>query len=333
VEIPKDLREAIEAAVAGVPTRDLTEVVDRLIGRYRAETAATEPILGTPDEVAGYAAYRMPATFAAVRSALGQLVRAHPGLAPRTQLDLGGGTGAAVWAASAAFASLTEVTVLEQVAAVLAVGRRIAAVADSATVRGTDWRQTTVDSELPGADLVTVSYVLGELSESAQDRLVRAAASAAAEMVVLIEPGTPRGYARIIAARTTLVEQGFAVLAPCPHSAACPMVPGRDWCHFGARVNRSGLHRKLKAGDLSYEDEKFSFVAASRTAAAGSGWGRVVRRPAQRKGLVSLAVCTTPPAIATELVSKRQGDRYRAARDVEWGDPWPTPPPPPDLLT
>jgi ribosomal protein RSM22 (predicted rRNA methylase) len=335
VEIPKDLREAIEAAVAGVPIRDLTEVVDRLIGRYRTETAAAEPILGTPDEVAGYAAYRMPATFAAVRSALGQLVRAHPGLAPRTQLDLGGGTGGAVWAASAAFGSLAEITALDHVAAVLAVGRRIASVADSAAVRGADWRQATVDSDFPdspgspdfpgfpGADLVTVSYVLSELSEAAQDRLVRRAASAAAELVVLVEPGTPRGYARIMAARTTLIGLGFAVLAPCPHSAACPLVAGKDWCHFGARVNRSGLHRKLKAGELSYEDEKFSFVAAGRTPVVGSGAGRVVRRPAQRKGLVSLAVCTTPPAIVTELVSKRQGDRYRAARDVDWGDPWP----------
>jgi ribosomal protein RSM22 (predicted rRNA methylase) len=26
--------------------------------------------------------------------------------------------------------------------------------------------------------------------------------------------------------------------------------------------------------------------------------------------------------VATDLVSKRQGERYKAARDVTWGDTW-----------
>ncbi|MFD3918090.1 small ribosomal subunit Rsm22 family protein [Streptomyces sp. NPDC058595] len=25
------------------------------------------------------------------------------------------------------------------------------------------------------------------------------------------------------------------VAAPCPHSGACPIEPGTDWCHFAAR--------------------------------------------------------------------------------------------------
>jgi len=52
----------------------------------------------------------------------------------------------------------------------------------------------------------------------------------------------------------------------------------------------------------------------------------VLRRPQHRKGLVSLRVCTPDPGVASELVSKRLGDRYKAARDVSWGDPWPQDP-------
>jgi ribosomal protein RSM22 (predicted rRNA methylase) len=340
MEIPKDLREAIDQAVAGIPGRDLAAVVERLIERYRAGGVAVEPILAGATDAAAYAAYRMPATFAAVRAALGQL--AGRGLAPQSQLDLGGGTGSALWAAADRFRTLVTATVLDRVPATLDLGRRIAAGADAKVVRGAAWRQDTVDSELPRADLVTLSYVLSELSEEDLTAVVRRAASTAAELVVIVEPGTPAGYRRILLARTELLEAGLTVLAPCPHQHACPLAAGRDWCHFAARVSRSALHRRLKAAELSYEDEKFSFVAAARGGAAGGGVarggaagggvaregaaaaaGRVIRRPVQRKGLVSLEVCASDPGVATQLVPRSQTDRYRAARDLTWGDAWP----------
>jgi ribosomal protein RSM22 (predicted rRNA methylase) len=176
-----------------------------------------------------------------------------------------------------------------------------------------------VDAVDHHADLVTVSYVLSELSGPDQADLVRRAALAAEQAVVVVEPGTPAGYRRILAARDVLVSLGLPIAAPCPHDAACPLT-GSDWCHFGARINRSALHRRLKGADLSYEDEKFSYVAAGP--AGSEGWARVLRRPQHRKGLVSLRVCTPDPGIATDLVSRRQGERYKVARDVAWGDPW-----------
>ena len=314
MELPADLRAGIEAAATGVPNRDLAEAVDRLIARYRQDRPAPEAILAGPADVAAYAVYRMPATFAAVQAALAQLHRAYPGLAPRTHLDLGGGTGAAVWAARSIFGSLGTATVLDQSRPALDLGRGIAGPLP------VQWRESPLPTVDISADLVTVSYVLSELSTEDQADLVRRAALAATGAVVVVEPGTPAGYRRILAAREVLLSAGLAVRAPCPHQAGCPLTRG-DWCHFGARVNRSALHRRLKSAELSYEDEKFSYVAAAPASGPG-GWGRVVRRPQQRKGLVSLRVCTPEPGIATELVSKRQGERYRAARDVSWGDPW-----------
>jgi ribosomal protein RSM22 (predicted rRNA methylase) len=315
VELPADLRAGIEAAATGVPNRDLAEAVDRLIARYREDRPAPEAILAGPADVAAYAVYRMPATFAAVQEALAQLHRAYPGLAPRTQLDLGGGTGAAAWAARSIFGSLGTATVLDQARAALDLGRGIAGPLE------VEWRESPLSTVDASADLVTVSYVLSELSATDQADLVRRAGLAATGAVVVVEPGTPAGYRRILAARDVLLSIGLNVRAPCPHQAGCPLSRG-DWCHFGARVNRSALHRRLKNAELSYEDEKFSYVAAAPEPEVAGGWGRVVRRPQQRKGLVSLRVCTPEPGIATELVSKRQGKRYRAARDVSWGDPW-----------
>ena len=65
-------------------------------------------------------------------------------------------------------------------------------------------------------------------------------------------------------------------------------------------------------------------MAAVRSAAAADlPPGRILRHPLHRKGMVLLRVCTADGTAVTETVSKRQGERYRAARDLAWGDPWP----------
>lgn len=109
------------------------------------------------------------------------------------------------------------------------------------------------------------------------------------------------------------------------------MAGTRDWCHFAARVNRSALHRRLKEGQLGYEDEKYSYVAAAATGhLARPASGRIVRHPVFRKGIVSLQVCSRDDGLGPRLVSKRQGPAYRQARDAEWGDAWPPASDPPD---
>ncbi|MGW4060170.1 small ribosomal subunit Rsm22 family protein [Amycolatopsis sp. NPDC004747] len=323
--LPDDLSSALDAELARHPVARLTQSVDRLSTRYRRGDAAASPILGSEADVAAYAGYRMPATYAAVRAVLAEAALRAPDFAPRTQIDVGGGTGAAVWAAAGVWPSLAECAVLEQVAGAIGLGKRLAAGSDLAAVRGAEWRRGFVDPAAPSpeADLVTLSYVLGELPDPTRDGVVRWLA-AKAGTVALVEPGTPAGYERIRAARAQLVELGLHVVAPCPHDAACPIVPGEDWCHFAARLPRSGLHRKLKAGTLGFEDEKFSYVVASRTPPRRAD-ARIIRHPKKHKGWVALDLCTASeglqPAVA---VSKKQGPRYRAARDAEWGDGWPT---------
>ena len=99
-------------------------------------------------------------------------------------------------------------------------------------------------------------------------------------------------------------------------------MPGTDWCHFSARVSRSSLHRQVKGGSLAYEDEKFSYVAATRLPAEPAP-ARVVRRPQIRKGQVLLDLCEADEELRRTTVTKRHGDLYKAARDAAWGDAWP----------
>ncbi|WP_024800539.1 small ribosomal subunit Rsm22 family protein [Nocardia sp. BMG51109] len=321
--LPVELVEGLDRACAGIPQRQLAVAVDRLISRYRDPRPATEPILGSPTEVAAYAAYRMPATFGAVYSALEQFLELATDFRPETLLDVGGGTGAALWAAADLFPSLTAATVLDQVDEALRLGRRLAERSASAAVRSAGWRRVTfAESPFPGgADLVVVSYVLSELSQADQSALI-ARSSESAEVVTVIEPGTPDGHQRILAAREVLIDAGLTVVAPCPHQDPCPLADGADWCHFSARINRTSLHRRLKGGELSHEDEKFSYVIASRTAYERAA-GRILRHPVERKGLVTMQVCTPEDGVVPTLVAKRQGRTYRRSRKVEWGDAWP----------
>jgi ribosomal protein RSM22 (predicted rRNA methylase) len=60
----------------------------------------------------------------------------------------------------------------------------------------------------------------------------------------------------------------------------------------------------------------------------------VLRHPVYGKGQVRLRLCApegdagdvrgrAAPWVGEVIVSKRHGERYRAARDLAWGDAWP----------
>ncbi|MBL1104633.1 small ribosomal subunit Rsm22 family protein [Streptomyces sp. 5-8] len=315
------LRTALAELLDGLPPTEVAAAVDRLIANYRGATPTHAPILRDRADVAAYAAYRMPATFEAVRSALEAFAETVPGWTPGSHVDVGGGTGAATWAVTTTWPGERSVTVLDWAEPALALGRQIAAANPS--LEKARWQRARIgaDLTLDATDLVTVSYVLNELSAADRTALVDAAAGAA-RTVVIVEAGTPAGYDRVIEARDRLVRAGFRIAAPCPHSAACPIVPGTDWCHFSARVGRSSLHRQVKGGSLAYEDEKFSYVAATLLPAEPAP-ARVVRRPQIRKGQVLLDLCEAEEQLRRTTVTKRHGDLYKAARDADWGDTWP----------
>jgi ribosomal protein RSM22 (predicted rRNA methylase) len=310
----RDLDAALEAVLGS--GADLAPAAAALSAAYRSGGRPGDVLTG-PRTARAYAAYRMPATFAAVHAAL----QAAADLAPQTLLDLGGGTGAAVWAAAACLPSLRSAQVLDSSEPALALGRELAGHSPDPVVAGTTWTRARWPAPLPAADLVTLSYFLSELAAADQDAAVAAAADRA-PAVAVVEPGTPVGFRTVLRARDTLLAKGFRVAAPCPHEHPCPWRDGPDWCHFAARLPRSARHRQLKGGTLGWEDEKFAYVVAT-AAVPRRPAGRIVRHPYRRKGLVELAVCQAEPGVGKVVVSRRQGADYRAARDAGWGDGWP----------
>jgi ribosomal protein RSM22 (predicted rRNA methylase) len=267
------------------------------------------PRLSGQERTAAYLVTRMPATYAAAHAALRE-VRARLGNALiETVLDVGAGTGAASLAAKEWWGDVQCITMIE----------RDAALTEAARPWLPDARVLTDDlmrvENLPQHDLVIASYSLGELDQyqTIAARLWKAARVA----LVVIEPGTPHGYSRILQIRDELLEAGAYMAAPCPAATPCPLI-APDWCHFAARVPRSSLHRRIKEAALGYEDEKFSYVALSREPVPLPG-ARIIRHPQHRPGLIELQTCT-PQGVRTQRIGKRDGERFRTARQSGWGD-------------
>jgi ribosomal protein RSM22 (predicted rRNA methylase) len=323
------LRAAIEAELQGVRLRALHDASEALSARYRDEAPAAASGRPMRDlERLAYLTVRMPATRAAIGYVLDETRRRIPDVDVRSLLDLGAGTGAALWAAADTWPSLAAATLVDADEALLDLGRRVWRQHPRAAEVRVDTRParlerrdpaTGAEPRLPLADLVTMSYVVGELDQASATSLVERAWSATRTALVLVEPGTPRGYRTVLAARTQLLALGAALAAPCPHAGVCPLI-GDDWCHFAVRLARSRAHRLLKSAELAWEDEKLSYLVAVRQGGRPAG-GRILRRPDIDKGRIGLRLCA-PAGLVDATITRRDGDAWRAARHAKWGDAW-----------
>ncbi|WP_062113228.1 small ribosomal subunit Rsm22 family protein [Aureimonas sp. AU40] len=320
MELPRPLRAAIDAELSGVPSEALRAASEVLSGRYRAETRDGRLHLSDDLFAKAYVAARMPATFAALSDAMAETASALPDFAPRRLLDVGAGPGTALWAAGERFETLQGATLLEASAPIRALGERLG---QGQFGFEPDWRAGTIDragADLPAADLVTLSYVLDELAPPARRALVALLWARTQGVLLIVEPGTPAGWARILEARRALIEAGAAIAAPCPHESECP-VEAPDWCHFSRRVARSRVHLRTKSAEVPWEDEKFSYVAATRLAApAAPRAARILAPPDTGSGKVSLKLCEEDGALRRRLLTKRDGESFRRARRADWGE-------------
>jgi ribosomal protein RSM22 (predicted rRNA methylase) len=164
------------------------------------------------------------------------------------------------------------------------------------------------------------SYALAEISADKQASTVAELWNSAGGVLALVEPGTPAGYGRILAARDALIAAGVAILAPCPHHLACPLA-GEDWCHFSVRLPRSRDHRQAKGADAPFEDERFSYLVAARPdVTAATRRPRVLAPPRTAKPGIALKLCGLDGEVEQRVVPKRDKPAYALARRLGWGD-------------
>jgi len=311
VDLPPQLKAAVlhERAAGGLAGKARS-----LSAHYRAGGASNHGI-----DLGAYLAARLPATYAAVARVLAELKSRRPDFAPAALLDAGSGPGTASWAAVEFWPALAAMTFLDNNRGFLDLAKRLAAASTHAGLAGA--RAIAGDLERPvtaaPADLVIAAYALAELPEARAGTAAAALWQASSEALVIIEPGTPQGYGRILAARAALVAAGAHLVAPCPHAGPCPLA-SPDWCHFSVRLPRSREHLHAKAARVPFEDEKFAYLIAARTPASPAA-ARILAPPRRNKAGIALKLCT-PAGLEGRTIASRDRDAYKRARKLDWGD-------------
>src|SRR6185437_6493181 len=206
------LNPDFSALLEGVSRKELAARAAKLSAVYRAGGTSVQ-VADRMDALA-YLVARFPATYASAHAVLRRMVEASPRFAPSSLLDVGAGPGTVALAAREFWPSLSAVTLLEPNAVFRALAQELCPTAKIAT--------GTLSGTLPSADLVTAGYVLAELDRAQIPQAARDLWRAAQDMLVLIEPGTPEGFARIQAARQALIAEGAHIAAPCTHDQDCP---------------------------------------------------------------------------------------------------------------
>lgn len=166
-------------------------------------------------------------------------------------------------------------------------------------------------------DLVFSSYVLNELGNKDSLKVIDKMWDSTNKVLLVVEPGTPRGYEIIRLIRDRLISKGGYILAPCPYMDKCPL-SSNDWCHFSTRVVRSKLHKTLKGGDAPYEDEKYSYIAFNKSP-CNRCKNRILRHPQISSGFITLEVCSKD-GLNTIKFTKKDKELFRTARKAKAGD-------------
>ena len=302
------LNAAIALLLEGVSRKELEQRAGKMSASYR-DGGTSAGIVNAADALA-YLVTRAPATYAALSASFARVAEAMPGFSPESLLDVGAGPGTAAWASREAWPSLGPVTMIEPNAAFRDLASKL--MPDARIVAG------SLGTELPRTDLVTAAYVLAELPEAAAAGTARELWSAASGMLMLVEPGTPGGFARIRAARAAVIEAGGHIVAPCTHDNECP-IQQPDWCHFSQRLARSRDHMIAKGAKVPFEDERYAYVAVSRVPVTDRAVARIIKPPMEAKPGITLPLCEAS-GLRSAFVTRRDKDGYRRARKKAWGD-------------
>lgn len=321
MHLPEELQEAIALEADKFKLREMQTAREQLTERYRSAHSAERKgtYIESEAERCAYLVARLPATYAVISRVLQELIRRTEGAtAIHSLLDLGAGPGTAMWAASQVLTEVTRYSLVEQDEILIALGKRLAAQAQNPPLSNVRWFLQKMEDVrgIDPHDLVILSYSIGEIHPNAIQPVIERCLQLTNRYLIVIEPGTCKGFELLRAIRMRLIESGCHLVAPCPHAAACPM-QGGNWCHFSERIERSALHRRIKSGTLGYEDEKFSYLIFSKDAVTLPE-ARVLRHPQKRSGHVSLELCTSE-GLKQQMISKRTPEEYKRAKRLEWG--------------
>lgn len=271
-----------------------------------------------------YLGLRVPATYAQVFGALSSVHEMIPMWRPTSLLDIGSGPGTAAWAVSSQWPELDKITCVDENRDFISLGKQI--IKDSELIQHINWKNRDlrlgIDEDGNSYDLIIIANVLNELTPAAQENLIGQAFNLCKGLLIIIEPGTPRGSLIVSSVAQKLSKVGI-LLAPY---IANTFVEDKDYyLHFPQRFIRPEFQRRIRqqmresskmASD--WEESKYSYVAISKFPAKKNYWARIVGKTEIRKGFLEAPVITAENIIKIKVM-KRDKEAYTFTKRLKWG--------------
>ena len=286
--------------------------------KYRKENINSNTVVSKDGEVLSYISSRMGETSAIIDAVFEKLSKvASFENSVNTVLDMGSGTGSTLWALDN-YVKNAKVFAVEREKAMIKYSKILSGdLSSNVTYIDEDVLSQAV-KKLENVDMVVEAFMLNEMADSDRLKALEIMCDKTNKFLVLIEPGTPKSYERMMELRSFALEKGLNLILPCPHSEKCGL--SDDYCNFSVRVSRTKTSRQVKGGTLNYEDEKYFYLVFAKESLEKTYNSTVLRRPVYRKGCVDLKLCRQDSTIKSITITKSNKDNYKKAKDYSHGD-------------
>ena len=297
---------------------DIKKDYKEISSKYRAEKINSSAVVSTDKQALSYLSSRMGETSVIIDdvfSKLNYLIDINEEI--NSVLDLGSGTGSVFWALDN-FASKLDITAVEMQESMIKYSKLLSKNLDfNIEYLNADVTSSKVKG-LKNFDLVIESFMLNEMKESDRRITLDLMCEKSNKYIVLIEPGTPNSYEKMMKDREYLLSKNLKLLSPCPHKEKCGLKD--DYCNFSVRVNRTKESRRIKDATLNYEDEKYFYLIFSKVDVGLNINSVVLRKPVYRKNLVELKLCNKDSSVMQTIVTKNNKESYQKSKKLKHGD-------------
>jgi SAM-dependent methyltransferase len=293
------------------------------MGLTRERELAGAKYMDDPKLLGAYLLFYWPISYAQARSVLNELPRR-----PNVALDLGSGPGPMAFALSDAGAR--EVTAADRSVKALDLARTLAVDANEALAT----REWTPEKPLPIGefDVITMGHLVNELFNGDISKRLQLVKSALDKLkpngsLVIIEPALRETSRATLKLRDAIVNEGYAIRAPCLFQGNCPaLIKETDWCHAERNwVMPTMIEQIAKAAGLHKEQLKMSYliVAPKNEPWAGAPNGnvfRIVSESLAGKGRQRFMGCGPSGRMGISLQEKHVTDDNKLFSHLTRGD-------------
>lgn len=310
--------QAIEQLLNGKKISELKKDYKNLSATYRSEKINSANVVNSTNKALSYVSSRMQETSVIIDDVLNKLNSlVDLSGCVFSALDFGSGTGSALWALEN-FVKNIPVVAVEREMQMLNCAQELCKDLDlNITYLNDDVFSNKVKC-MPQSDLVIESFMLNEMTQQDSQKALDLMIEKSKNFIVLIEPGTPNSYKKMMETKKYVLSKGLKIVLPCPHGQECGLK--EDYCNFSVRVNRTKTSMQIKNATLGYEDEKYFYLIFSKNQIGRAHKNIIIRRPQIRKSCIDLKLCCNDTMIQNKTVTKKDKDNYHKAKHLKHGD-------------